>query len=256
VAAVALVAGADLLTALRLGVSMTALQASIGTVNDVVDVALDTGRKPGKPIPAGLVSRRSAIAAAVVWATLGIGLAAVSGPGMLVLAIVVLAIGYGYDAWAKGTPWSWLPFAIGIPILPVYGWYGAVGGLADWFVVLVPTAMIAGASLAIANARADLERDLAAGSSSIAVALGDRRAWLLHAIGLAVVVAVAAGWLVVSGDPVPALGVVGLAVGTATIASGISLGQGAHAARLERAWELEAIGVAIFAVGWLSAVAG
>src|SRR6476469_6672903 len=70
VGAVALVAGADPAAALRLGVSMTALQASIGTVNDLVDVALDTGRKPGKPIPAGLVSIRGARIAAIGWAVL------------------------------------------------------------------------------------------------------------------------------------------------------------------------------------------
>ena len=30
---------------------------------------------------------------------------------------------------AKGTAWSWLPFAVGIPLLPVYGWLGAAGAL-------------------------------------------------------------------------------------------------------------------------------
>ena len=35
---------------------MTALQASIGSLNDVVDAPRDAGHKPGKPIPAGLVS--------------------------------------------------------------------------------------------------------------------------------------------------------------------------------------------------------
>ena len=36
---------------------MTALQASIGILNDVVDAPRDAGRKPSKPIPAGLVER-------------------------------------------------------------------------------------------------------------------------------------------------------------------------------------------------------
>ncbi len=34
---------------------MTALQASIGALNDLVDAPRDAGHKPGKPIPAGLV---------------------------------------------------------------------------------------------------------------------------------------------------------------------------------------------------------
>ena len=44
-------AGADPAVAARLGVSMTALQASIGALNDLVDAPSDRGRKPGKPIP-------------------------------------------------------------------------------------------------------------------------------------------------------------------------------------------------------------
>src|SRR6476660_3407010 len=56
VAAVATVAGADAPTAVRLGIAMTALQASIGSLNDVVDAPRDAGHKPGKPISAGLVS--------------------------------------------------------------------------------------------------------------------------------------------------------------------------------------------------------
>ena len=69
------------------------------------------------------------------------------------LAVVVLGVGVAYDLWAKGTPWSWLPFAVGIPLLPVYGWVGATGSPPGFFAVLVPMAVLAGAALAIANAR-------------------------------------------------------------------------------------------------------
>ena len=70
-----------------------------------------------------------------------------------------LGIGLAYDLWAKGTTLSWLPFAVGIPLLPVYGWYGATGELPGLFVVLVPAAANAGTALAIANAIVDMERD-------------------------------------------------------------------------------------------------
>ena len=52
VAAIALIAGGEVGTAVALGVSMTALQGSIGTLNDIVDAPRDRGMKPGKPIPA------------------------------------------------------------------------------------------------------------------------------------------------------------------------------------------------------------
>ena len=44
---------------------MTALQVSIGALNDIHDAPDDAGRKPGKPIPAGLVSVPSAWAVVV-----------------------------------------------------------------------------------------------------------------------------------------------------------------------------------------------
>ena len=53
-------------TALRLAVSMTALQVSIGTLNDIVDAPRDAGHKPGKPIPAGLVTPGIARAVVVI----------------------------------------------------------------------------------------------------------------------------------------------------------------------------------------------
>ena len=85
------------------------------------------------------------------------------GAWTVALAVVVLAIGYGYDLAFKGTAWSWVPFAVGIPLLPVFGWLGAAGSLPSSFAVLLPVAVVAGTGLAIANARADLERDAAAG---------------------------------------------------------------------------------------------
>ena len=108
---------------------MTALQASIGTLNDLVDAPRDAGHKPGKPIPAGLVPGAAARVVVVATAGLGLALSAPSGGSTVALAALVLAIGYAYDLAFKGTAWSWLPFAVGIPLLPVFGWLGATGTL-------------------------------------------------------------------------------------------------------------------------------
>ena len=61
---------------------------------------------------------------------------------------------------AKGTPFSWLPFAVGIPILPVYGWFGAAGTVPGIFGLIIPVAALAGTALAVANALVDMERDV------------------------------------------------------------------------------------------------
>ncbi|MEI7744371.1 MAG: UbiA family prenyltransferase, partial [Chloroflexota bacterium] len=173
---VALVAGGSVLRSLLLGVSMTLLQFAIGTLNDIVDAPRDAGSKPGKPLVEGVVSLGVARLVLGLTAAGGLSLGLLAGPGLLAIGIVVLAIGTAYDLWAKGTRLSWLPLAVGIPLLPVYGWFGATGDLPAAFLVIVPAAAIAGAALAIANATVDVERDEAAGSSSIALALGPARA--------------------------------------------------------------------------------
>lgn len=248
--AVALVAGADAGVAIRLGLSMVALQASIGALNDVLDAEHDAGRKPGKPIPSGQVSRDVARGVVVVGAGLGIALAVASGPTLVALAGTILIIGYAYDLVFKGTSWSWVPFAVGVPLLPVFGWLGTTGSLPMAFALLLPTAVLAGAGLAVANARADEERDTAAGLTSIATRLGSEVAWRVHAVLLGLVVVVAFGSLVLAGVPAAALGVA-LAAGL-VVMIGIVLGRSGPPERRERAWELEATGIGLLAAVWLA----
>jgi 4-hydroxybenzoate polyprenyltransferase len=251
--AVAWLAGGDASTAIRLGVAMVALQASIGALNDLVDAPLDAGRKPAKPIPAGLISPARARIVVVGSAGLGLALTLPSGPGPVALAVLGLAIGYGYDLVAKGTAWSWVPFALGIPLLPVFGWFGVAGTLPAPFAIVLPTAVVAGAALAIANSLADVERDRAAGVTSVAIWLGPRYAWVTGALLLLIVSIVAIGSLWLGGAATPAI--VAAIVDTSIMLAGVSLGRSASAVRLERAWEVQAIGIALLGATWLWGIA-
>ena len=228
---------------------MVALQAGIGATNDLRDAPADRGHKPGKPIPAGLVMPRTALGVAIVAFTAGLALAVPSGPAVVTLAVVVAAIGLAYDLRLKGTTWSWLPFAVGIPLLPVYGWLGA-GELPPIFLVVVPTAAVAGTSLAIANALVDLERDRAAGSGSVALALGAHRAWILHAGLLGFVAGAALGTTAALGGAGAQLVIVA-AAGLVPLA-GTGLVRSTDPRRRERGWELEAVGLALLATAWLA----
>jgi 4-hydroxybenzoate polyprenyltransferase len=231
---------------------MTSLQFAIGALNDIVDAPADAGRVPDKPIPGGQVDMRVARIVVAASAALGLALAIPSGPGLVVLALVVLAIGFGYDLFAKGTPWSWLPFAVGIPLLPVYGWLGVADAVPGFFAILVPMAVLAGAGLALANARVDTETDEAAGVESAATRLGAERAWwgnvalMTAATAIGVVFVGSAGWA-----PVTVALIVG---GTALVAFGISAGRGSARRARRRGWEAQAIGAAIAAVGWIAAM--
>ena len=256
VALIAIVAGGGPAKAVVLGLSMACLQFAIGAANDLVDAAADAGRKPGKPIPDGVVTVGHA--RLVVAAATGAGflLALAASPGLLVLALVGFGIGLAYDVWAKGTALSWLPFAVGIPLLPLYGWYGATGEVPGMFLVIVPAAAIAGTGLAIANAIVDMERDRDAGVRSIALALGPSRAsrlvLVLHVVVAMLAVVTAAvlgaptGWVVA----VLASCVVPVGGGALGI---IGAGRDGSGLR-ELAWEVQAMGTGLLAVAWLGAL--
>lgn len=255
VATVAIVAGAGLGTALRLGLAMTALQVAIGALNDLRDAPLDTGRKPGKPIPAGAV--RPAAAAAIVAGGLAVGLllSAMSGPSTLLVALAGAGIGFAYDLWLKGTPWSWLPFAAGIPLLPLFAWLGATGSMPDALLALVPPAIAAGAALAIGNALVDVERDRAAGVRSVATTLGPTMAWagqaILFGFALAALAAtVPGGGLVLAATASGRGGTFVAGLGAVGVVLGLGVSHSPSPDRRERGWELQAIGTGLAAAGW------
>ena len=250
--AAALAAGGDPATAARLGVSMVLLQASVGSLNDVIDAPSDAGRKPGKPIPAGLVRPGLGKGIAALAGLGGVLLALPSGPATVALALVLLALGYAYDLWFKGTAWSWLPFALAIPLFPTYGWLGAAGTLPTIWAVLLPTAVLAGTALALANATVDVERDRAAGIESVATRLGRRRARWVNLALLGVVWVLAIATLALAGELLP-WGIAAIGGGIAAAAGLVALGADDPQAR-ERGWEAQAIGVAVLAAGWLAAM--
>jgi 4-hydroxybenzoate polyprenyltransferase len=252
VSGVALLAGGGAFTAVRLGVSMTALQFAIGALNDIVDAPADEGRVPPKPLPAGLVSRRAARMVVAGATLVGVALAIPGGPGLVALAVLVLAIGAAYDLVAKGTPWSWLPFAIGIPVLPVYGWFGATGTLPPFVATIVPMAAVAGAGLAVANARADLEADASAGTDSVARRLGADRSWWVGAFLMAAAIAVGIAALAQLEWNPGSWTLVGAGIGV--IVAGLILGRFDDPGARRRGWEAQAIGAAIAATGWVAGI--
>jgi 4-hydroxybenzoate polyprenyltransferase len=157
-----------------------------------------------------------------------------------------------YDLALKGTPWSWLPFAVGIPLLPVFAWIGTGQPLPPSFAALIPAAGLAGAALAIGNALVDVERDRAAGVTSIAAHLGPARAWRVMA-GLYIAVISTAAVTSMTGTSA----IVGFAaslVPGAIVLAGVAWSRAREPVVRERGWRLQAAGVALLAAGWLSAL--
>jgi 4-hydroxybenzoate polyprenyltransferase len=150
----------------------------------------------------------------------------------------------------KASPWSWLPYAAGIPLLPVFAWVGATGDLPGPIFVLAGLGVLGGTSLAIANSLADAERDAASRTRTVATALGrDRAIRLGGSLGLAVGTVATTSAIALAGW-IPGTWVT--AAGAATLVAGLALG---FAGRFQRAWEVQAIGLAILAAGWVASLA-
>jgi len=244
-AALAAIAGAGLGRVALLAAAMLALQFSIGAWNDTLDADADraAGRET-KPVARGLVSRRAATRVAIGLGIAGLGMAAVAGLAPLGVAVAGYACGVMYDIALKRTAWSWLPYAVGIPLIPVFAWVGSTGRLPGALLVLVGMAIPAGAALAISNALGDAALDARGGVETVAGLLGPRRAMTIVAAfdGAVAIVALATSLAAGGGR-----GAIIALAGSGVLASGILL---AATGRPTRGWEAQAIGLAIIATGW------
>jgi 4-hydroxybenzoate polyprenyltransferase len=230
---------------------MTLLQFAIGASNDVVDAPADRGRHD-KPVAAGLVARRVAALVALICGAAGLTLAAISGPVVFGLAVAGLGLGLAYDVRLKRTSMAWLPFAIGIPLLVLFAWYGATGELTAPAIVVMPAGALAGTALALGNALVDPGADRAAGLVTPVVALGADRAWRIAAVLLSATVLVVAGSLVQLGATAGT--VVGALAAGLLAAAGLWLARDRQRAVRERGWELEAVGIALLGAVWMAGV--
>jgi 4-hydroxybenzoate polyprenyltransferase len=249
VVAIALIAGAQVGVALRLGLGMLCLQFAIGAANDFEDAPSDSVSKPDKPIPAGLLPRRVAGVVCATAAALGLLAAATVGAGAFVVGAVGLADGLVYDLRLKGTPLAPMPFAAGVGLLPVYAWLGVRGSVPVALFGIVALAVVAGAGLAVANAYADLDADRKSNTASVATVLGEKWTLALNAVLLGGVQVVAMATTLVVAATSPLLGVEAAGCGLGW------LGLGLAALRKDRArplvWEVQAVGILVIGAAWL-----
>ena len=150
-------------------------QIAVGAVNELVDADLDAVAKPNKPIPAGLVSRRGARTVAIV----GLILMALFSLRFSVEAFALCAlgtsVGLAYSVWFKRTIWSWVPYLIALPLLPIWVWT-ALSTVKPGLFAIYPIGAVAVVAVQIAQSLPDAETDKAARVETLAVALGPKRA--------------------------------------------------------------------------------
>ena len=152
-------------------VAVCLVNAGIGALNDYCDRDLDTRSKPSKPLVQGLVRPWQALVLGI--GTLATGLAAtrwLPWPAR-VSAAVYAAAGIAYDLGLKSTCWSWSPFVVAFPLLPIWSWTAMRG----WdrrlrWVYPVGAPLVLGIHLA--NTLPDLASDRRSGVQGLAHRLG------------------------------------------------------------------------------------
>ncbi len=255
VSSLALVAGGSLVVADLLAVAMFGFQTSIGALNDIVDAGRDRLVKPGKAIPAGLVSKRLALVIVIIGGAIGLVISAGFGAAVLALGAAGYACGLAYDVVMRRLGLGWLCFAAAFPLLLVWTWMAAAGTLPPGWSLLLPIAALAGPTIHLANSLVDIDADLQAGTISLAGRLGIRRArWALTALVTIVYVLAWATLFTLVTVPVPA---VITALGATLAATlGVALSWRDEPRAREAGWLLQAGGLATLAVAWLASLVG
>ncbi|CAA9568179.1 MAG: hypothetical protein AVDCRST_MAG33-2256 [uncultured Thermomicrobiales bacterium] len=239
--------------ALLLG-AMFGGQLAIGAVNEVVDADLDAVAKPDKPIPAGLVSRRGATVVTLGGVAVMAGLSLALGWDGFLLCALGTGAGIAYSLWFKRTIWSWIPYLIALPLLPIWVWT-ALSSVEPGLFAIYPIGAAAVIAVQIAQSLPDVAADTATGVRTLAVALGEDRAQLACWAAMVLAAALAAGlapWLTGESWPVWVAGLV-----TAALV-GVNVVQARVDARaaVMACFPLIAAGAVILGIGWTVALVG
>lgn len=187
-AALVTVAGAPSNVAAQVALTMLGVHTFIGATNDYVDRHRDEGRSD-KPLARGQLPPRAALLMAAAGLTTGLTAAAQVSALTLVLAVLGAFVGFTYNVWMKHTALSWLPFAVGVSIIPAFAWSTVSSEIPAPILTLSLVALPGGAALALQNSLADRALDAERGVRSAAVRLGEARALgalvALHAVAFA-----------------------------------------------------------------------
>ena len=162
-------------TMARLLAAMFGAQITIGAVNELADAELDALSKPDKPIPAGLVSRRGAQVVGISGAILMSVLSLTFGVGALLLCVAGTGVGIAYSLWFKLTIWSWVPYLVALPLLPIWVW-STLSEVPPGIFAIYPIGAAAVIAIQIAQSLPDIEADRVTGVQTLSVMLGSSRA--------------------------------------------------------------------------------
>lgn len=146
-------------------------QLAIGAVNELVDAELDAVAKPEKPIPAGLVSILGAWFVTLGGLVVMIALSLTFGLAAFALCALGTGTGIAYSVWFKRTIWSWIPYLVALPLLPIWVW-ASLESVDGGLFAMYPIGAAAIVAVQIAQSLPDVEADRQQNVRTLAVVLG------------------------------------------------------------------------------------
>jgi len=150
-------------------------QLAIGAVNELVDAADDAIAKPTKPIPAGLVPVRHAQAIAIGGVVVMLGASISLGLASAILCLIGTGAGLVYDVRLKRSSYSWLPYLVALPLLPIWVWT-ALDAFDSRLLWLYPLGGLAVIGVHLAQTLPDIAGDRETGVDTLTARIGERRA--------------------------------------------------------------------------------
>jgi 4-hydroxybenzoate polyprenyltransferase len=155
--------------------AMALVQVAIGLFNEYCDRDLDRWAKPDRAVPRGVLGYRQACVAA--WVSLATGLACAAVLSLWGAAVLAVGGGMGmvYSARLKRTVWSWLPYAVAYPIVPLWVWV-TLGVFRAELLLIYPLVVPFAVGVHLCNQLRDYDADLAQGMRGVVQWLGQRTA--------------------------------------------------------------------------------
>ena len=153
-------------------------QLAIGAINELVDLPFDTVGKPGKPLPSGDVSIRGARVMVVIGLIMMVAFGWRFGTLPFALLAAGTGLGIAYDLWFKRTLWSWLPYLLALPLLPIWV-FAALGRPEPKLLLLYPLGALTTVGVHLAQVLPDVAIDRAAGLPTASSRLGQRLTFVI-----------------------------------------------------------------------------
>ena len=156
-------------------------------INDLYDIEIDRINKPERPLPAGLISRKSALLTYVLLSVTGIFFNFFTSTAALIIALAAVPMIFAYSAYLKRTPLLGnllVAFLTGLAFL--YG--GAAVGRIEATVMPAVFAFLINAGREVIKDMEDREGDAQLGARTLPIVYGMRTASIVATILLAAVI--------------------------------------------------------------------